>query len=210
MMLHIYSEKLQKMLNFGVDGRGMLVPVGASPISGMNILFSWNNTVDGWIDNGWVNTGSRWVDNGWSNSGASWLDGNWNNTNNWTNNGWSNGADNWSDAGGGGGGCFITTACVEHRGLADDCYELQTLRQFRDALVEHDEGFRSKVLEYYRKAPLIIQAIDARDEKSEIYDALYDEMIKPCVDLLENGKTEEAVKLYLDYYEMLSKEYLES
>ena len=29
------------------------------------------------------------------------------------------------------GGCFLTTACVTYRGLADDCYELNVLRNFR-------------------------------------------------------------------------------
>ena len=64
------------------------------------------------------------------------------------------------DSGGGGTGCFITTACVEHQGLPDDCAELQTLRKYRDVLVQEDDDFRSKVLEYYRKAPLIIQEIE--------------------------------------------------
>ena len=210
-MLHFYSEKLQKMLSFDVTEMGKLVPVGATSLSGSNIMFSWNNSVSNWVDNGWSNSADSWVNNGWSNSPSSWQDKGWNNSfDNWLDQGWSNSSDSWGDSGGSGGGCFITTACVEQRGLADDCREMQVLRHYRDILVEKDESFRGKVLEYYRKAPLIIHAIEAREDSSKIYNALYDEMIKPCVNLLEEGKTEEAKSLYLDYYEKLSEEYLAS
>ena len=30
------------------------------------------------------------------------------------------------------GGCFLTSACTEARGLPDDCHELTVLRSFRD------------------------------------------------------------------------------
>lgn len=208
-MLHVYSEKLQKILGFDVTETGKLAPVGAASLSDSNIMFSWNNSADSWVDNGWNNSADRWIDNGWNNSSSSWQNQGWSNSSgNWLDQGWSNSADSWGDSGGNGGGCFITTACVEQKGLADDCREMQVLRHHRDILVEKDENFRSKVLEYYRKAPLIIHEIDSKENSGKIYDDLYDEMIKPCVDLLEEGKTEEAKSLYIDYYERLSKEYL--
>ena len=210
-MLHVYSEKLQKILGFNVEEKGKLVPVGAAPLSGSNIMFAWNNSVDGWVDNGWNNSVDGWVDNGWNNSVGNWQDKGWNNSSDkWQDQGWSNSADNWGDSSGSGGGCFITTACVEQRGLADDCHEMQILRHYRDILVEKDDSFRSKVLEYYRKAPLIIHEIESREDSNQIYNDLFDEMISPCVNLLEEGKIEEAKVLYLNYYERLSKEYLAS
>ena len=30
------------------------------------------------------------------------------------------------------GGCYLTSACMYSKGLPDDCYELETLRNFRD------------------------------------------------------------------------------
>lgn len=210
-MLHVYSKKLQKTLDFGVGDRGNLIPIGAAPLSGTNILFAWNNSVGGWIDQGWNNSVGGWTDQGWNNSISNWQDRGWNNSiSNWQDQGWSNSADSWGDSGGSGGGCFITTACVEQRGLSDDCHEMQVLRQYRDILVENDEDFRNKVLEYYRKAPLIIQAIETRNDSGEVYNALYNNMIKPCVNMLEEGKTEEAKELYLKYYERLSEQYLAS
>lgn len=133
----------------------------------------------------------------------------WNNSSGrWSNKGWSNTSGNWSNAGGGGSGCFITTACVEHQGLPDDCAELQTLRKYRDILVEKDDEFRGKILEYYRKAPLIIQGIERTGDSGTIYDNLYHKMICPCVSLLDDGRLEEAKALYLDCYERLAREYL--
>lgn len=209
-VLHVYSKKLQKLLSFDIEAPGKLVPVGAAPLSGTNIMFSWNNSSSNWVDNGWNNSSDGWVNNGWNNSSSNWQDNGWSNSGNWLDNGWSNSSDSWGDAGGGGGGCFITTACVEQKGMADDCHDLQVLRRYRDILVEEDDCFRNKVLEYYRKAPLIIQQIETSNNKTEVYDALYNEMVKPCVNLLDNGKIEEAKKLYLNYYEALSRQYLAS
>ena len=50
------------------------------------------------------------------------------------------------------GGCFLTSACTEARGLPDDCHELTVLRSFRDGyLRSQPEGeahalYRSYVL----------------------------------------------------------------
>lgn len=207
--IHVYSEKLQKMLEFDTGAGGRLVPAGASALSGDFILNAWNNSSDNWIDNGWNNSSDNWQDKGWNNSAGSWMDKGWNNSSSrWSDSGWSNSSDNWGDSGGGGGGCFITTACVEEKGFADDCDELQTLRKYRDILVEQDEAFRGKVIEYYRKAPMIIQAIDGQEDRHQIYGRLYDEMIRPCVDLLDSGETDKAKELYLDYYESLAEQYL--
>ena len=94
--------------------------------------------------------------------------------------------------------------------MSDDCHEMKILRKYRDILVEEDELFRNKVIEYYRKAPLIIQGIESCDNSSDVYNDLYEEMIKPCVKLLDAGKVSEAKELYLKYYELLSNKYLAS
>ena len=169
--MHFYSEKLQRMLEFCVGEKGQLIPVGATALSG-NIMFAWNNSSGNWMDQGWNNTGN-WMDQGWNNTG-NWMDQGWNNTGNWMDQGWSNSSGSWGDSGSGGGGCFITTACVEEKGLSDDCHEMNVLRKYRDILVTQDEEFRSKVLEYYRKAPLIIQGIESEGNSSSTYNTLYE------------------------------------
>ena len=39
-------------------------------------------------------------------------------------------------------GCFITTACCEALGLDDDCFELRTLRRYRDQVLAKTAGRR--------------------------------------------------------------------
>ncbi len=209
--LKVFSKKIGQVMevSFGSSGT-VITPEGVS-LRDNGAVFAWNNSSDDWVDGGWNNSSDGWVDGGWNNSSDDWVDGGWNNSSDgWIDGGWSNSADRWSDAGSGGGGCFITTACVEHRGLADDCVELQILRKYRDILVQEDEDFRKKVLEYYRKAPLIIQEIEKNSESGVVYDSLYKNMVQPCVSLLEEGKINEAKSLYLDYYGYLAEKYLVS
>lgn len=37
-------------------------------------------------------------------------------------------------------GCFLTSACTEAHGLPDDCYELTTLRKYRDSILAKQTG----------------------------------------------------------------------
>lgn len=209
--LSVFSKKLGWAMEIAFDENGTLVTPEGVPLKDGGIVFAWNNSSGSWVDKGWNNSSGSWLDKGWNNSSGGWMDNGWNNsTGRWSDKGWSNSTGNWGDAGGGGGGCFITTACVEHKGLADDCAELQTLRKYRDILVQEDEDFRGKVLEYYRKAPLIIQEIEKSSESGTVYDSLYYDMVQPCVALLKEGRTEEAKSLYLSCYERLARKYLVS
>ncbi len=209
--ISVFSKKLGEALeiSFGTDVR-LVTPEGV-PVNGSGIVFAWNNNSGSWVDQGWNNSSGSWQDKGWNNSSGSWIDKGWNNNSgSWQDEGWSNSSGSWGDSGGGSGGCFITSACVESRGLTDDCTELRTLRRYRDILAQEDEDFRKKVLEYYRRAPLIIQEIEKGGESDKIYDQLYNQMVQPCVALLEQDKIEEAKNLYLNYYEYLAGRYLAS
>ena len=55
------------------------------------------------------------------------------------------------------GTCFLTTACVEAENLSDDCYELNTLRNFRDSYVRGLPEGDAIISEYYDIAPKIIE-----------------------------------------------------
>ena len=56
----------------------------------------------------------------------------------------------------GSGGCFLTTAIVEHRGEADDGPTLTKLRNFRDTYLA---DYPEEVKKYYQVAPKIVAAI---------------------------------------------------
>jgi len=61
-----------------------------------------------------------------------------------------------------GRGCFITSACCEGLGRPDDCWELRTLRRFRDGVMLATADGRRDVATYYRVAPAL--AIALREE----------------------------------------------
>ena len=64
------------------------------------------------------------------------------------------------EAAAGDGGCFLTTAIVERRGIeADDGPTLTALRRFRDGYMMKTPKRRALVAEYYEIAPRIAAAI---------------------------------------------------
>lgn len=103
----------------------------------------------------------------------------------------------WSDGSKGcGGGCFITEACVESLGLADNCYELTTLRNFRDSYMLANA--ETLIDEYYDNAPKVVAFIKAqgKSQSKAIFTKLYNEYIIPSVGAIERGKLQEALDLY--------------
>ena len=101
------------------------------------------------------------------------------------------------------GGCFLTSACTEARGLPDDCHELTVLRAFRDGYL------RSQPEEYYAVAPKIVDAIRSKADAMEAFDAIYRELVEPCVAMIERGENVEAHALYRSYVLRLKKHYIE-
>lgn len=101
------------------------------------------------------------------------------------------------------GGCFLTSACTEARGLPDDCYELTTLRAFRDGYMKSLPQGQADICQYYHTAPAIVSKIRALPNSKEIFDRIYTELVLPCVALIENGKNEEAYAKYRGYVIML-------
>lgn len=51
--------------------------------------------------------------------------------------------------------CFLTTAAADMIGLGDQCWELRTLRRFRDGWLTRQSGGAEQIAEYYRRAPFI-------------------------------------------------------
>ena len=98
----------------------------------------------------------------------------------------------------GGGGCFITSAVCETFNLPDDCDELTLLRKFRDEyVVVHYPGI---VKEYYRCAPDIVECLNRRKDKKEIYFHIKKDYVDKCVKYIKNGKNEEAILCYSEMY----------
>lgn len=94
------------------------------------------------------------------------------------------------------GGCYLTSACMYAKGLPDDCYELEILRQYRDTWLKDSEEGRNVIEQYYEIAPKIVSAINETMDSKAIYDMIYEKMVKPCVAFVEQKKYQEVLELY--------------
>lgn len=97
----------------------------------------------------------------------------------------------------GGSLCFITTAVCEYLGKTDDCYELMTLRQFRDQWLNYQADGPDLIEEYYSIAPIIVSKLELSCEKDKVYNQLWIQYIKPCVYLIENNEYIQCKELYM-------------
>jgi hypothetical protein len=98
--------------------------------------------------------------------------------------------------------CFLTTACVEYYGLPDDCYELTTLRRFRDQYMSNFEEGQKAIHEYYHIAPRIVEMLNLRPDKSTLYSWIYQDLVLRSIELISQGKCHEA---YLHYKSFVEK-----
>lgn len=90
----------------------------------------------------------------------------------------------------------MTTACCEYKGLPDDCHELQTLRKFRDEYLAL-KGYGKEIIElYYEDAPDIVERINSRTDKGQIYAKIYGK-IEEIAMLIEKKQFDEAVIAYM-------------
>lgn len=104
--------------------------------------------------------------------------------------------------------CYITTAVCRSLDKDDDCYELKTLRDYRDQyLLGSDEG-RDVVDTYYNIAPTIVNRINKTDEAASTYKTIFSRYINPCITLIESGEYEECKKLYSDMVYTLKDRYM--
>ena len=106
------------------------------------------------------------------------------------------------------GGCYLTTACIKAKNLSDDCYELNTLRSFRDTYMKSFDKGNEDVEYYYLTAPQIVTAINNKKNSNEIFSFIYDGYILPCVEMIEKKNFIGAHIKYKEMVRYLEKEYL--
>jgi hypothetical protein len=101
--------------------------------------------------------------------------------------------------------CFLTSACTHSKQLPDDCYELQTLRNFRDSYMKSSIKGNELVANYYNIAPTIVRKINRLKNKNEVYDYLYQTLVLPSLQYIESGEKETAMVYYKEYTEALNE-----
>ncbi|MEI9809700.1 MAG: hypothetical protein WDO16_18580 [Bacteroidota bacterium] len=105
------------------------------------------------------------------------------------------------------GMCFLTTACVHHKGLPDNCEELTTLRFLRDGYMTADAEGRQLIKEYRITGPAIIHAVNRFSNKADIYEYMYNHLVQPSVQFVQHGRYAEAVDHYKSFVQAIQKEY---
>lgn len=85
------------------------------------------------------------------------------------------------------GFCYITTAVCETLGKPDDCYELMMFREFRDNYLLKQEDGQELIQEYYHMAPMIVDNINAFEERDQIYKEIWHNYLKGCLSAIESG-----------------------
>lgn len=104
--------------------------------------------------------------------------------------------------------CYITTAVCDSLGKADDCYELNTLRGFRDNYMMHSKMGRILVKEYYETAPVLVMRMNSVKESKFIYQDIYEQFIQPCITYIEDKKYGECQSKYSEMVQTLKERYI--
>lgn len=94
------------------------------------------------------------------------------------------------------GGCFITTIVCEVLGKKDDDKVLNSLRKFRDNVMQKDEKYKYILAQYDIIGPLIANKIRQDKLKDTLAVALYNSSILTVLEFIEKEEYLSAVKLY--------------
>jgi len=102
------------------------------------------------------------------------------------------------------GGCYLTTACMQHmqEHFDDKCYELETLRWFRDKYVSKED-----IKHYYETAPIIVEGINKNQYCKEMYNGIYNSVVEPCVKDIEQQNYQSAYDRYKNSILILEEQF---
>lgn len=90
-------------------------------------------------------------------------------------------------------GCFLTTATCGWLGLPDDCWELETLRGFRDTWMQQTPEL---VAAYYATAPAVVDRIASSPDAAALHRAVYVRYVLPSALLVKLGRPAAAQRRY--------------
>lgn len=103
--------------------------------------------------------------------------------------------------------CFITTAVCMTLGKPDICEELSTMRMFRDSWLCNQSDGPALIEEYYIVAPRIVDAINCKENRKSIFEAIYREYILPCVENAKAGNFSASKQIYVQMVNSLKAQY---
>ena len=101
--------------------------------------------------------------------------------------------------------CFLTTAAVGTVGLSDDCWELQTLRAFRDGALARTEAGRALIVRYYDEAPRVVAGVNRRADARDVWLRAYRTYVLPCAVMAKLGLHDQAIQHYVKLFDYLER-----
>jgi hypothetical protein len=104
-------------------------------------------------------------------------------------------------------GCFITTACCEVLGLDDDCFELRTLRRYRDTVLAATPEGLADIAAYYTLAPLILTRLP-QEARTSRFGTIYSRFILPAALAAALGLNAMAYRLYTRMLAELQRDFV--
>lgn len=84
----------------------------------------------------------------------------------------------------------------------DNCYELKTLRWFRDTFVSKEDREH-----YYETAPIIVEALDRIPDNGDIYEHIYQSVILKCIEEIEAKDYKSAYDRYKNMVMTLEEQF---
>jgi hypothetical protein len=103
-------------------------------------------------------------------------------------------------------GCFLTTACCEVLGLGDDCFELRTLRRYRDEMLTTMPGGHAAIAAYSLLAPSILERLQQEERVARLL-SVYARFILPSAIAARLGFNRLAYRLYARMMHELAREF---
>ncbi len=108
------------------------------------------------------------------------------------------------------GGCYITTIICNVLGYDDDHVILNTLRNFRNSVLQKDSKYLPLLMEYDSIGPIIANCIQheyQETKETEMWVNFYNFYLSPITNLVMEDKKEEAISRYTEMVNTLKEYY---
>lgn len=90
--------------------------------------------------------------------------------------------------------CYITTMICTVLGMDDCCDELETLRNFRNSVLQKDSKYQELLYEYDLIGPKIAACLKC--EEKDVVRKIFEKFIQPIVQLIKSYRNDEAIQKY--------------
>ena len=106
-----------------------------------------------------------------------------------------------------GGGCYITTIVCKILNYSDNNYYLNTLRKFRDNVMQKNPNYIGHLMTYDIVGPVIAKKLEEDKNGKEIAQCMFSRYITRSVIAIEEHKYNDAINIYVAMTDALANIY---